>query len=151
MKKSTLHCALAAALLMALSTGAGAQGKRAIATSEAPAAIGPYSQAIKVGDTLYLSGQIPIEAKTNKVLSDAGIEEQTRLVLDNLKAVLAANGMTMTNVVQTTVLMKDLNEFARMNAVYAEYFKDLPPARVTFEASRIPRDVRIEIAAIARE
>lgn len=145
--------AIASALLVALSpSAASAQSlKKVISTKDAPQAIGPYSQALKVGDTLYLSGQIPIDPKTGQLMSGGTIEEQTKLVLDNLKAVLAANGMTMANVVQTMVLMKDLNEFSKMNAVYATYFTDAPPARATFEAARIPRDVKIEIAAVARE
>jgi 2-iminobutanoate/2-iminopropanoate deaminase len=145
--------ALAVTLSTLLVAAAGAQTaptKQAISSTAAPPAIGPYSQAIKYGDTLYLSGQIPIDAKTNQVMATASIEEQTTLVLDNLKAVLAANGMTMADVVSTQVMMKDLNEFAKMNAVYGSYFKDTPPARATFEVARLPRDVRIEINAIAR-
>lgn len=148
--KPAFHCAIAAALIVTGTTAFG-QARKVISTPDAPAAIGPYSQAIKVGDTLYLSGQIPIDPKTNQMLADAGIEEQTTLVLENLKAVLAANGMSMAHIVQTTVLMKDLNEFSKMNAVYARYFKEAPPARATFEVARIPRDAKIEIAAIARE
>lgn len=149
-----LRSAVAAAMLIPLVAAgplARAEGKKVITSPDAPAAIGPYSQAIKAGDTLYLSGQIPIDPKTNRLMADAGIEAQTALVLDNLKAVLAANGMTMAHVVQTTVLMKDLNDFTAMNAVYARYFKDAPPARATFEVARLPRDVKIEIAAVARE
>lgn len=126
--------------------------KKVITTTDAPEAIGPYSQAIMVADTLYLSGQIPMNPKTNKVLTDNdSIEEQTKLVLENLKAVLAAAGMSMSNVVQTTVLMKDLNEFSRMNKVYATYFEKNLPARATYEVSRIPHNVKIEITAIARK
>jgi 2-iminobutanoate/2-iminopropanoate deaminase len=127
---------------------AAAGGKRVVSTPEAPEAIGPYSQGIAVGNTLYLAGQIPIDPKT-KELKLGTIEEQTRLVLDNLKAVLAANGMTMDNVVSTQVFMKDLNDFAKMNAVYGEYFKSAPPARATVQVARLPRDVAVEIAAIA--
>jgi 2-iminobutanoate/2-iminopropanoate deaminase len=131
--------------------GAQAQetGKKVIATPTAPAAIGPYSQAIRVGKTLYLAGQIAIDPKTNQVMSEGSIEEQTRRVLDNLAAVLAADGLTMDHVVTTTVFLKDLNEFARMNEVYATYFKNAPPARATVEVARLPRDVKIEISAIA--
>jgi 2-iminobutanoate/2-iminopropanoate deaminase len=122
--------------------------KTVVSTPDAPAVIGPYSQGIKHGNTLYLAGQIAIDPKTNQ-LSTGSIEEQTRLALDNLKAVLAASGMTMDDVVSTTVFMKDLNDFARMNAVYANYFKDKPPARATLQAARLPRDAAIEIAAVA--
>lgn len=122
--------------------------KEVVATKDAPAAIGPYSQAIKFGNLLFLAGQIPIDPKTNQ-LNAGTIEEQTRLVLDNLKAVLAANGMTMDDVVSTTVFLKDLNDFGRMNAVYGTYFKDKAPARATVQVARLPRDVAVEISAIA--
>jgi 2-iminobutanoate/2-iminopropanoate deaminase len=130
---------------------AGAQevGKKVIATPIAPNAIGPYSQAIRAGRTLYLAGQIAIDPKTNQLLSNGSIEEQTRRVLDNLTAVLAADGLTMDNVVSTTVFLKDVGEFERMNAVYATYFKSAPPARATVEVARLPRDAKIEISAIA--
>jgi 2-iminobutanoate/2-iminopropanoate deaminase len=132
-------------------SGATAQetGKKVIATPTAPNAIGPYSQAIRAGKSLYLAGQIPIDPKTNQVLSNGTIEEQTRRVLDNLSAVLAADGLTMDNVVTTTVFLKDLSDFEKMNGVYATYFKNAPPARATIEVARIPRDVKIEISAIA--
>src|SRR4051794_18895201 len=116
--------------------------KKAIATPTAPNAIGPYSQAIRAGKTLYLAGQIAIDPKTNQVMSNGSIEDQTRRVLDNLTAVLAADGLTMDHVVTTTVFLKDLNEFEKMNGVYATYFKNAPPAR-------LPRDVKVEISAIA--
>lgn len=122
--------------------------KTVVSSPDAPAAIGPYSQAIRHGNTLYLAGQIPIDPKTNQ-LNTGSIEDQTKLVLENLKAVLAANGMTMDDVVSTSVFMRDLNEFARMNAVYATYFKDKPPARATVQVARLPRDVAIEISAVA--
>jgi 2-iminobutanoate/2-iminopropanoate deaminase len=149
----TLRAALAALALTVGVSAVQAQSKQAIATTGAPTAIGPYSQAIKFGDTLYLSGQIPIDPKTNTVLpATSTIEEQTTVVMENLKAVLAANGMTFADVLSTTVYMKDLNEFGKMNALYATYFKDtVPPARATLEVARIPRDVKIEIAAIARK
>lgn len=122
--------------------------KTVVASKDAPEAIGPYSQAIKHGNTLYLAGQIPIDPKT-KQLNTGSIEEQTRLVLDNLKAVLAANGMTLDDVVLTNVFMKDLNDFAKMNAVYATYFTSKPPARATVQVARLPRDVAVEISAVA--
>ena len=123
--------------------------KEVVSTKSAPEAIGPYSQAIRQGSMLFLSGQIPIDPANNQLMKDASIEDQTKLVLNNLKAVLEANGMTMDNVVSTSVFMKDLNEFARMNAVYATYFKTAPPARATVEVARLPRDVKVEISAIA--
>lgn len=122
---------------------------RAVSSPDAPKAIGPYSQAVRAGNVLYLAGQIPIHPKTGELLKDAPIEAQTRLVLDNLKAVLAADGMTMANVVSTTVYMKDLNDFAKMNEVYGTYFTGVTPARATVQVARLPRDVAVEIGAIA--
>ena len=145
--------ALPAASLVAvtLASGCAIHGhkKEVIATKEAPEAIGPYSQAIKHGPFVFLAGQIPIDPKTNQLLKDGSIEDQTRLVLENLRAVLAASGMTMDNIVSTSVFLKDMNELPKMNAVYATYFKNAAPARATVEVSRLPRDVRIEISAIA--
>lgn len=123
--------------------------KRVVTTPDAPEAIGPYSQAIRAGSTLYLSGQIAIDPKTKQLMASADIETQTRLVLDNLQAVLKADGMDMGHVVSTTVFLKDLNNFAKMNAIYATYFTSKPPARATVEVARLPRDVQIEISAIA--
>jgi 2-iminobutanoate/2-iminopropanoate deaminase len=124
-------------------------GKRVVSTPTAPNAIGPYSQAIRAGKTLYLAGQIAIDPKTNQVMSTGSIEDQTRRVLENLTAVLAADGLTMDHVVSTTVFLKDLNEFDKMNVVYATYFKNAPPARAAVEVARLPRDVKVEISAIA--
>src|SRR5687767_5430983 len=123
--------------------------KQVISTPNAPAAIGPYSQAIRAGNMVFLAGQIAIDPKTQQLMKDGSIEDHTRLVLDNLKAVLEADGLTMDHVVSTSVFMKDLNEFGKMNEVYATYFKTAPPARATVEVARLPRDVKIEIAAIA--
>ena len=123
--------------------------KQIVATKKAPEAIGPYSQAVKFGNLLFLAGQIAIDPKTNQLMKDASIEDQTRLVLNNLKAVLEENGMTMENALSTTVFLKDLNDFAKMNAVYAEFFKSAAPARATVEVARLPRDVKVEIAMIA--
>lgn len=124
-------------------------GKSIIATPSAPKAIGPYSQAIRAGKTLYLSGQIAIDPETNQLKSNASIEDQTRRVLDNLTAVLASDGLTMDHVVSTTVFLKDVADFDKMNGVYATYFKNMPPARATVEVARLPREARIEISAIA--
>jgi 2-iminobutanoate/2-iminopropanoate deaminase len=124
-------------------------GKNVIASPNAPAPVGPYSQAIKVGKTVYLSGQIAIDPKTKQLMADASIEDQTRRVLENLKAVLAADGMTLDNVVSTTVFVKDMNDFGKMNEVYAAFFTSAPPARATVEVARLPKDAKIEISAIA--
>jgi len=145
---TTRFRALAALALMLPLGGALAQD-RVVATRGAPEAIGPYSQAIRVGNTLYLAGQIALDPRTNQMIADRSIEAETRQVLDNLKAVVEAAGFTMADIVSTTVFMADLNEFARMNAVYATYFPNNPPARATVQAARLPRDVKIEIAAIA--
>jgi len=122
--------------------------KKVVATEEAPKAIGPYSQAIVHNGMAYLSGQIPLDPATGKVV-EGDIAIQTARVLDNLSAVLEACGASLENVVKTTVFIKDMGEFARMNEVYGRYFAANPPARSTVEAARLPRDVRVEIDAIA--
>lgn len=149
MTKMLCGLALASALVLPVSAQAQTAGKTVIATPNAPEAIGPYSQAIRAGNTVFLAGQIPIDPKTKQLMKDASIEDQTKLVLDNLKAVLEADGLTMDNVVSTSVFMKDLNEFGKMNEVYGTYFKTAPPARATVEVARLPRDVKVEIGAIA--
>ncbi len=146
---SPLLLALLGVLIFASAGEAQAQDRKVITTPNAPEAIGPYSQAIRAGKTVYLAGQIAIDPKTKQLIAGGSIEDQTKLVLENLKAVLAADGLTMDHVVSTTVFMKDLNEFGKMNDVYATYFKATPPARATVEVARLPRDVKVEIAAIA--
>jgi 2-iminobutanoate/2-iminopropanoate deaminase len=146
MKYSVLFAA--AALLIAGAAGAQSLAKQVIATKAAPEAIGPYSQAIKSGQALYLSGQIPIDPQTGQLVA-GGVEEQGQRVLENLQAVLAANGMTFDDVVSTTVYVKDLNDFAKVNAVYAKYFQHQPPARSTVQVARLPKDSLLEISAIA--
>jgi 2-iminobutanoate/2-iminopropanoate deaminase len=146
------HC-LAIALVASLPFGAahGATSvpqKEVVASKDAPAAVGPYSQAIRSGGMVFLAGQIPIDPKTGQT-NLGTIEEQTAQVFENLKAVLAAAGMTLDNVVSTTVYVKDLNDFAKLNAVYGTYFKDKPPARATVQVQRLPKDVAVEISAIA--
>jgi 2-iminobutanoate/2-iminopropanoate deaminase len=141
--------ALCLAATPAFAQSASTSSKQVISTPNAPEAIGPYSQAIRAGNLVFLAGQIAIDPKTKRLMNEAGIEEQTRLVLDNLKAVLEADGLTMDHVVSTSVFLKDLNEFGKMNEVYATYFKIAPPARATVEVARLPRDVKVEIAAIA--
>jgi 2-iminobutanoate/2-iminopropanoate deaminase len=122
--------------------------KKSIATTNAPAAIGPYSQAIVLNGWAFLSGQIPLDPATGQLI-EGGIEAQTERVLENLKAVLEASGSSLTDVVKTTVYLKDMGEFAAMNGVYARYFTETPPARATVEAARLPKDVRVEIDCIA--
>ena len=123
-------------------------GRQVVATENAPAAIGPYSQAVRVGPTLYCSGQIPLDPATGLLVSGP-IEDQTRRVLDNLGAVLKAAEMGFGDVVKVTVYLKDLNNYGAMNAVYAEYFSEAKPARAAVEVSRLPKDVGIEIECIA--
>jgi 2-iminobutanoate/2-iminopropanoate deaminase len=119
-----------------------------VQTSAAPPAIGPYSQAIVAGDLIFCSGQIPLDPATGEIV-EGGIEEQTHRVLKNLRAVLESAGSGLEHVLKTTVFLKRMDDFAAMNAVYATYFPDAPPARSTVEASRLPRNVLIEIECIA--
>ncbi|WP_169090093.1 RidA family protein [Paenibacillus sp. PL91] len=123
------------------------QQLEAIATDKAPAAIGPYSQAIKLGGLLFTSGQIPLDASGQLV--EGGIEEQTHQVFRNLEAVLAAAGASFQDVVKATVFMKDMNQFATVNGIYSSYFGDHKPARSTVEVARLPKDVFVEIEVIA--
>ena len=122
--------------------------KKIIATDNAPKAIGPYSQAVIHNGLAYLSGQIPLDPATNTMV-EGGIEVQTERVMENLKGLLEACGSSLENVVKTTVFIKDMGEFAKMNEVYGRYFTTNPPARATVEAARLPRDVRVEIECIA--
>ncbi len=122
--------------------------KKIVATDSAPKAIGPYSQAVVSNGLAFLSGQIPLDPATGQII-DGDIAAQTARVLDNLSSVLAACGSSMSAVLKTTVYLKDMGDFARMNEVYARYFTENPPARATVEAARLPRDVRVEIDCIA--
>jgi len=125
--------------------------KAAIATPHAPAAIGPYSQAIRIGNTLYTSGQIPLDPATGSFVP-GGITEQTIQVLENLKAVLAADGLDFSHVVKTTCFLKSMADFAAMNEVYARYLAPagtIPPARSTVQVAALPKDALIEIELIA--
>ncbi len=122
--------------------------KKPIHSDDAPKAIGPYSQAIRAGHLLFLSGQIPLDPKTNSVV-EGGIAEQTARVLENLQAVLEGAGLTLKHVVKTTVFLKDMGEFGAMNVVYGRFFNENAPARSTVEVSRLPRDVQVEIDLIA--
>lgn len=122
--------------------------KEIISTPNAPAAIGPYSQAVRWNGLIYCSGQIPLDPATGQIV-EGGIEEQTVRVLDNLKAVLEAAGASLETVLKTTIFVKDMGDFGKVNEVYGRYFPANPPARATVEAARLPRDVRVEIEAVA--
>lgn len=119
-----------------------------IATDQAPAAIGPYAQAVQVGQFIFTSGQIPLDPTTMTIVGE-DVATQTRQVLHNLAAVLQAAGSSLGQVVKTTVFLKDMNEFQAMNEVYATFFPSAPPARSTVEVARLPKDVRVEIECIA--
>ena len=122
--------------------------KKKIHTDRAPAAIGPYSQAIRVGNTIYISGQIPVDPATGNI-DAADIAGQTKQSLENIKAILEAAGVGMSSVVKTTVLLADINDFGAMNEVYKTYFAEPFPARAAFQAAKLPKDARVEIEAIA--
>ena len=122
--------------------------KETITTDKAPGAIGPYSQAIKVGGLVFCSGQIPIDPATGEFVSDV-VSEQTEQVLANLSEVLSAAGSSLNDVVKTTVFLSDMNDFAEMNEVYGRFFYENKPARATVQAARLPKDARIEIEAVA--
>ncbi|QSQ08754.1 2-iminobutanoate/2-iminopropanoate deaminase [Koleobacter methoxysyntrophicus] len=122
--------------------------KQAISTKKAPAAVGPYSQAIKAGGFLFVSGQIPINPETGELVT-GDIKVQTHQVLKNVKAILEEAGLTMDDVVKATVFISDMDQFAAVNEVYAKYFGDVPPARACVEVARIPKDVGVEVEVIA--
>ncbi|HTK37523.1 MAG TPA: RidA family protein [Pyrinomonadaceae bacterium] len=119
-----------------------------ISTEKAPGAIGPYSQAIKAGNMIFCSGQIPTDVATGEFVS-ADVAEQTEQVLKNLTAVLEAAGASLNDVVKTSVFLADMNDFAAMNEVYGRFFSENKPARATVQAARLPRDARVEIECIA--
>lgn len=123
--------------------------KKEIKTDNAPQAIGPYSQAIEANSFVFASGQIAIDPATGNLDTGLGVEQQTRQVLNNLKAVLEAAGSSMAKVVKCTVFLQDLNDYAAMNAVYGEFFPAPYPARAAVEVARLPKDVKVEIEAIA--
>jgi len=122
--------------------------KEIISTEKAPGAIGPYSQAVKTGNMVFCSGQIPIDPATGNFVSE-DVAEQTEQVLKNLSAVLEAAGTSLNGVVKTTVFLADMNDFVAMNEVYTKYFSENKPARATVQAARLPRDARVEIECIA--
>ncbi len=121
--------------------------KKAISTEKAPAAIGPYSQAIEVGEMIYTSGVIPVNPESGEI--PQGVQEQTRQVFKNMTALLSAAGSSMESVVKTTVFIKDMNDFGAINEIYAEYFPGIFPARSCVEVARLPKDVLLEVEAIA--
>ena len=123
--------------------------KQVIRTPLGPAAIGPYSPAIKAGNLVFVSGQVPFDPATGNLIEDKRIKAQTRRVLMNIQGILAAAAVPLKNVVRTTVYLTDLGQFQEMNAVYGEFFHSCPPARSTVEVSRLPKDVAIEIDCIA--
>ena len=122
--------------------------RKTISTENAPKAIGPYSQAVVCNGMAFLSGQIPLDPRTNQLI-DGDIAAQTERVLENIKAVLEASGASLDSVVKTTVFLQDMGDFAKMNEVYGRYFAVDPPARSTVQAARLPRDVKEEIDCIA--
>lgn len=122
--------------------------KEIVATERAPRAIGPYSQAVRSGNLLFASGQIPIDPATGEFIA-GGIAEQTEQVLRNVSAILEAAGGSLDQVIKTTVFLADMDDFTAMNEVYGRFFGENPPARATVQAARLPRDARVEIEAIA--
>lgn len=124
------------------------KAKETVATKRAPGAIGPYSQAVKANGFVFVSGQLPIDPETGQIVS-GDVKAQTKQVLENLKTILGASGSSLDNVVKTTVYMTDLKDFVSMNETYERFFGNNPPARATVEVARLPKDVAVEIEAIA--
>lgn len=122
--------------------------KKIIETSNAPAPIGPYSQAVMANGVLYTSGQIAINPKTGELVNSS-IEDETKMVMENIKAVLQEAGMNFSNIVKCSIFISDMDNFSRINTVYGEYFTENPPARETVEVARLPKDVNLEISVIA--
>lgn len=121
--------------------------KKTITTNQAPAAIGPYSQAVQFGNLLFVSGQIPLDPKSGSII-EGGIHEQTTQVLENLKAIASAAGMSLANVLKCTCFLKDMNDFPKFNSIYEIYFGDILPARECVEVARLPKNVLVEISVI---
>jgi 2-iminobutanoate/2-iminopropanoate deaminase len=122
--------------------------KQIVRTDNAPKPVGPYSQAVRTGNLVFVAGQGPLDPKTGQRESSS-IQAETKQVLENIKAILEAAGTSLSNVVKTTCYLADMNDFAAFNAVYAEYFPSEPPARTTIQAARLPMDIRVEIEVIA--
>ncbi|MGB0868346.1 MAG: Rid family detoxifying hydrolase [Flavobacteriales bacterium] len=123
--------------------------KKAIVSENAPKPIGPYNQAIVKGNQLFVSGQIAIHPKTGELQTFENIEDETKLVLENLKALVLESGFKMTDIVKCSIFVKNLDHFSKINAVYAEYFQEIPPARECVEVSKLPKNVNVEISCIA--
>ena len=123
--------------------------KKEIRTDRAPSPVGPYSQAVQSGGFIFCSGQIALEPDTGKLM-DADIESETKRAMENLKAVLEAAGSSLDHVVKTSIFLRDINDFGRVNSVYASYFKDIPPARSTVQAAALPKGAGVEIECIAQ-
>ena len=145
--RKCLSLFLALTLLCAVATVASAASRSVVVPEKAPKAVGPYSQGIAVGDFVYTSGQLPLDPATDTM--PEGIEAQARQSLENVKAVLEAAGSGLDKVVKVTIFVKDLNDFGKVNAIYATYFTQDPPARSCVEVARIPKDALIEIEAVA--
>jgi 2-iminobutanoate/2-iminopropanoate deaminase len=124
--------------------------KEIVSTGQAPQAIGPYSQAVKVCKLVFLSGQIPLDPATGELVAGS-IEDQTERVMENLKAVLAACQLSLAHIVKTTIFLTDMADFAKVNAVYGRYFTELPPARATVQVVALPKGARVEIEAVASQ
>ena len=122
--------------------------KEIISTKNAPQAIGPYSQAVRFGNLIFVSGQIPIEPESGKILK-GNIREQTKQILENLNNILAAGGSSFNNVLRSTIFLTNLEDYSEVNEAYAQYFNDLPPARSTVQVAKLPMNAQIEIEAIA--
>jgi 2-iminobutanoate/2-iminopropanoate deaminase len=122
--------------------------KKIVSTNEAPAAIGPYSQAVRMGNFLFCSGQIALDPKSGAIVSD-DIKAQVRRVLDNISAILSAEGLTFDDIAKTTIFLTDLNDFQTVNEIYSSYFKQAPPARSTVQVSALPKGAKVEIEAVA--
>lgn len=118
-----------------------------ISTTNAPSAIGPYSQGVKVGNIIYTSGQIPVDPQTGELETD--IKKATKRSMENVKAILAEAGTTLDNIIKTTIFLKNMDDFAAVNEIYGSYFKENPPSRSCVEVARLPKDAVIEIEAIA--
>ncbi|HEX2095083.1 MAG TPA: RidA family protein [Longimicrobiaceae bacterium] len=142
---------LSAACLSAVLAGGcvtGGAGRTVVSTPDAPAAIGPYSQGVRVGGTLYVAGQIALDPRTGRLV-EGGVEAQTRRAMENVRAILRAGGFGLEDVVQVQVFLADLGDYARFNEVYAEFFRGAPPARAVVQVSRIPRDALVEVMVVA--
>lgn len=135
-------------VVLALSGCVATQARDVITTKAAPAAIGPYSQAVRAGDALYLSGQLGLDPASGQIVA-GGVEAEARQALGNCKAILAAAGMTLADVVQVQVFFADMSDYKAVNAIYASYFPSEPPARAAIQVARLPRDARVEILMTA--